>query len=70
MNRIIKMDYLGICNNEQVCGLLSYTVDYNKWTDDVERSVIMKDLFKKLQTELELKKIILYAIYIRYCNSD
>ena len=48
MNRIIKMDYLGICNNEQVCGLLSYTVDYNKWTDDVERSVIMKDLFKKL----------------------
>lgn len=70
MNRIIKMDYLGVCNNEQVRGLLSYTVDYNKWTDDVERSVIMKDLFKKLQTELELKKIILYAIYIRYCNGD
>lgn len=70
MNRIIKMDYLGVSNNEQVRGLLSYTVDYNKWTDDVERSVIMKDLFKKLQTELELKKIILYAIYIRYCNSD
>ena len=70
MKRIIKMDYLGVSNNEQVRGLLSYTVDYNKWTDDVERSVIMKDLFKKLQTELELKKIILYAIYIRYCNGD
>ena len=59
MNRIIKMDYLGVCNNEQVRGLLSYTVDYNKWTDDVERSIIRRRRRKitdEISNELERYK--------------
>ena len=67
-NKIIKVDYLGMSGGEQVKGIISVTVDYNKWMDVYNRGLIMRDVFDRLQKELEKEQAIVYAVYIRYSD--